>query len=41
VPLNTYGKAGIKDEELVGGAQRSTMMILTNWVKEADRVVTF
>lgn len=31
---------GIKDEELVGGAQRGTMMILANWVKEADRVVT-
>ncbi len=32
---------GIKDEELVQGAQRGTMMILANWVKEADRIVTF
>ena len=32
---------GIKDDELVGGAQRGTMMILANWVKEADRIVTF
>ena len=32
---------GIKDDELVEGAQRGTMMILANWVKEADRVVSF
>ncbi len=31
---------GLKDEELIGGAQRGTMMILANWVKEADRIVT-
>jgi uncharacterized protein involved in oxidation of intracellular sulfur len=32
---------GIRDEELVEGTQRGTMMILANWVKEADRIVTF
>lgn len=32
---------GIKDEEIAEGAQRGTMMILANWVKEADRIVTF
>ena len=32
---------GIKDEELAPGAQRGPMMILANWVKEADRIVTF
>jgi uncharacterized protein involved in oxidation of intracellular sulfur len=32
---------GIKDEELVDGVQRGTMMILANWVKEADRIVSF
>ena len=32
---------GIKDEELVQGALRGTMMILANWVKEADRIVSF
>ena len=32
---------GIKDEELAEGTQRGTMMVLANWVKEADRIVTF
>ncbi len=32
---------GMRDEELVEGTQRGTMMILANWVKEADRIVTF
>ena len=32
---------GIKDEELADGTQRGTMMVLANWVKEADRIVTF
>ncbi len=32
---------GIRDEELVEGTQRGTMMILANWVKETDRIVTF
>jgi uncharacterized protein involved in oxidation of intracellular sulfur len=32
---------GIRDEELVEGTQRGTMMILANWVKESDRIVTF
>jgi uncharacterized protein involved in oxidation of intracellular sulfur len=32
---------GIRDEDLVEGVQRGTMMILANWVKESDRVVSF
>lgn len=32
---------GLKEEDLVEGAQRGTMMILANWVKESDRIVTF
>ncbi len=31
----------LKDEDLVEGVQRGTMMILANWVKESDRIVTF
>jgi uncharacterized protein involved in oxidation of intracellular sulfur len=32
---------GIRDEDLVEGVQRGTLMILANWVKESDRIVTF
>ena len=32
---------GLKDEDLSEGVQRGTMMVLANWVKEADRIVTF
>jgi len=32
---------GIADSELVEGAQRGTMIMLANWVKESDRVVSF
>ena len=32
---------GIADADLVTGVQRGTMMILANWVKEGDRIVTF
>ncbi len=32
---------GITDADLVKGAQRGTMIMLANWVKESDRVVCF
>ena len=32
---------GISDVDLVASVQRGTMMILANWVKESDRIVTF
>ena len=32
---------GIADADLVTGVQRGTLMILANWVKESDRIVTF
>jgi len=32
---------GLRDEDLVAGVQRGTMMILASWVKESDRVVSF
>ena len=32
---------GISDADLVASVQRGTMMILANWVKESDRIVTF
>ncbi len=31
---------GIADADLVAGVERGTMMILANWVKESDRVVS-
>jgi uncharacterized protein involved in oxidation of intracellular sulfur len=32
---------GIADADLITGIQRGTMMILANWVKESDRVISF
>ena len=32
---------GIRDEDLVDGIQRGTMMILANWIKECDKVISF
>lgn len=32
---------GIADLELVEGVQRGTMMILANWIKESDRMISF
>ena len=32
---------GISDDDLVASVQRGTMMILADWVKESDRIVTF
>ncbi len=32
---------GIREEDLVEGIKRGTMMILANWVKESDHVVSF
>jgi uncharacterized protein involved in oxidation of intracellular sulfur len=32
---------GITDGELVEGVQRGTMMILANWVKESERLISF
>ena len=32
---------GLPDADLVSSVQRGTMMILANWVKESDRIVSF
>lgn len=32
---------GIRDEDLVEGILAGTMMILVNWVKECDKVISF
>lgn len=32
---------GLSDANLVEGVRRGTMMVLANWVKDSDRVVTF
>lgn len=32
---------GIKDEELVSGIKRGTMLNLANWIKESDKVICF
>jgi uncharacterized protein involved in oxidation of intracellular sulfur len=32
---------GIADADLVANVQRGTMVVLANWVKESDRVISF